>query len=132
MYIKLINNQPIRYSLEQLRQDNPQTSFPSSMSEALLAEYLVYVVQPSMAPIPSANQALEETGYEQVSDGSWVQVWNLRSMTEQELAAQAQERDERKRMEYQLEADPLFFKWQRGESTEQAWRDKVTEIKNRA
>lgn len=32
---------------------------------------------------------------------------------------------------YQAEADPLFFKWQREESTKQEWLDKVEEIKNR-
>lgn len=32
---------------------------------------------------------------------------------------------------YRDEADPLFFKWQRGEATEQEWRDKVTEIRAR-
>jgi hypothetical protein len=32
---------------------------------------------------------------------------------------------------YQDEADPLFFKWQRGESTEQEWLDKIQDIRNR-
>jgi len=32
---------------------------------------------------------------------------------------------------YQDEADPLFFKWQRGESTEAAWLAKIAEIKAR-
>jgi hypothetical protein len=32
---------------------------------------------------------------------------------------------------FTVEADPLFFKWQRGEGTEQAWLDKVAEIRNR-
>ena len=32
---------------------------------------------------------------------------------------------------YQAEADPLFFKWQRGESTEQAWLDKIAAIRQR-
>jgi hypothetical protein len=31
----------------------------------------------------------------------------------------------------QNEADPLFFKWQRGEGTEQEWLAKVAEIKAR-
>jgi hypothetical protein len=38
--------------------------------------------------------------------------------------------DER-RNAYQLEADPLFFAWQRSEGTEQAWLDKVAEIRER-
>lgn len=32
---------------------------------------------------------------------------------------------------YREESDPLFFKWQRGESTKQDWLDKVIEIKQR-
>jgi hypothetical protein len=32
---------------------------------------------------------------------------------------------------YQLEADPLFFKWQRGSATEQEWLDMIAEIKLR-
>lgn len=32
---------------------------------------------------------------------------------------------------YRAEADPLFFKWQRGEATEQEWLDKIEEIKLR-
>jgi hypothetical protein len=37
----------------------------------------------------------------------------------------------RKLRAYQEEADPLFFKWQRGEATEQEWLDKIAEIKAR-
>lgn len=32
---------------------------------------------------------------------------------------------------YRNESDPLFFKWQRGEATEQEWLAKVNEIKSR-
>ena len=32
---------------------------------------------------------------------------------------------------YAIEADPLFFGWQRGENTQQAWLDKVAEIRAR-
>jgi len=32
---------------------------------------------------------------------------------------------------YAKESDPIFFKWQRGEATEQQWLDKVAEIKAR-
>ena len=32
---------------------------------------------------------------------------------------------------YANEADPLFFKYQRGEATEQEWLDKVEEIRAR-
>ena len=32
---------------------------------------------------------------------------------------------------YRNESDPIFFQWQRGEKTQQAWLDKVAEIKQR-
>ena len=33
--------------------------------------------------------------------------------------------------DYIAEADPLFFKWQRGEATEQEWLNKIEEIRAR-
>lgn len=36
-----------------------------------------------------------------------------------------------KRKAFEKEADPLFFKAQRGEATMQEWLDKVEEIRNR-
>lgn len=38
-------------------------------------------------------------------------------------------RDDARRAAFQSEADPLFFKGQRGEATEQEWLDKVAEIR---
>lgn len=38
---------------------------------------------------------------------------------------------ETRRVAYSVESDPLFFKWQRGEGTEQEWLDKVQEIRER-
>jgi len=36
-----------------------------------------------------------------------------------------------RRAAYQIEADPLFFGYQRGENTEQDWLNKIVEIKVR-
>jgi hypothetical protein len=47
-------------------------------------------------------------------------------------ALEAAEVPRRARQEaYQSESDPLFFKWQRGEASEQEWLDKVAEIRLR-
>lgn len=65
-----------------------------------------------------------------------------REMTEEEKAERAAweagqgERDreavaEARRTAYQLEADPLFFKAQRGAATMEEWKAKVTEIDER-
>lgn len=52
--------------------------------------------------------------------------------TAEELAAAAKEETiANRRSAYVVEADPLYFGWQRGENTEQAWLDKVAEIRAR-
>lgn len=37
--------------------------------------------------------------------------------------------DSQRRNAYAERSDPLFFKWQRGEATEQEWLDEVAAIK---
>ena len=46
-------------------------------------------------------------------------------------ARQQAEVDRQRHAAYVEESDPLFFQWQRGEATEQQWRDKVAEIQAR-
>lgn len=41
------------------------------------------------------------------------------------------ETESSRKIAFQLEADPLFFGWQRGENTQQEWLDKVEEIRQR-
>jgi hypothetical protein len=43
----------------------------------------------------------------------------------------AEEAEASRKAAYISEADPLFFKAQRGEATEQEWLDKIIEIKAR-
>jgi hypothetical protein len=42
-----------------------------------------------------------------------------------------QSQQERRADAYRDESDPLFFKWQRGEGTEQEWMDAVQSIRDR-
>jgi hypothetical protein len=46
-------------------------------------------------------------------------------------AIAAEKADANRRAAYIAEADPLFFKAQRGEVEQQVWLDKVAEIKQR-
>lgn len=55
-------------------------------------------------------------------DAAWPQV-------QKDVANRAAERN--RQAAYQVEADPLFFGWQRGENTQQDWLDKVEEIRAR-
>jgi hypothetical protein len=60
--------------------------------------------------------------------------WELRDEPASPPAPPAPTRDEQeaaRQAAYQLEADPLFFKWQRGTATEQEWLDMIAEIKLR-
>jgi len=50
---------------------------------------------------------------------------------QQQTALANQEAENNRGSDFQTEADPLFFGWQRGENTEQAWRDKCDEIRAR-
>jgi hypothetical protein len=131
MYIKLTNGQPEAYSIGQLRRDNPQVSFPQDIPVDTLAEYSVYPVTPSVPPVHELNEVAEDAGFLQLADDTWTQAWRIRPMNEQELEEFAQQADENRHYAYQMEADPLFFKSQRGEATHQEWLDKVAEIKTR-
>jgi hypothetical protein len=54
-------------------------------------------------------------------DAAWPQVQFDREYAQVEQARHAA---------YITDADPLFFKWQRGSGTEQAWRDAVQVVKD--
>ena len=52
--------------------------------------------------------------------------------TPEEIAEQQRaEAQANRQAAYMKEADPLFFKYQRGEATEQEWLDKIEEIRAR-
>jgi hypothetical protein len=46
-------------------------------------------------------------------------------------ALKAEQAETNRKAAYIAEADPLFFKAQRGEATMQEWQDKIAEIKAR-
>lgn len=74
MYLKLTNGQPEIYSTEQLRRDNPQVSFPSEKTDALLAEYGVYPYTRATQPdVDWLTSTVVDGNFEQDTDGKWVQ-----------------------------------------------------------
>ena len=156
MYI-LVKNGNIEkypYSIGQLKQDNPNTSFPATIPDATLAEFGVYPVTPAEYPqvdhtktvtegLPVRQRTRHEDGTWKADEEStpvdeaweWVQVWEVSDATEEEIAerkAEINAQAEANRAEaYRNESDPLFFKWQRGEATEEEWLYKVSEIRAR-
>jgi len=74
MHIKLIDGQHQPYSIEKLRRDNPQVSFPLEIPADTLAEYDVYEVAATEKPNDDNNTHRIEQGVELV-DGVWTQTW---------------------------------------------------------
>jgi hypothetical protein len=128
MHLKLTNGTPAKYTLGQLRRDNPQTSFPKLIPDDLLASYDVYpYTRPAVPEYNGLTQRLTDGEFEQV-EGAWSLPYVVTDMPFEDQmrnlkAARAQA--------YTQEADPLFFKWQRGEVNKSEWSDKVQEIRDR-
>lgn len=136
MYVLSINGEVIQYpySIAQLKSANPQTSFPSTFSDELLAEWNMYaVIEQTQPQVSYAKNIKEETP--NLIDGKWYQDWAITDATQEEIAqrqadmvnAVKQQRAEA----YRNESDPLFFKTQRNEATTEEWIKKVNEIKTR-
>jgi hypothetical protein len=136
MYILLKDGNIAKYpySINQLKQDNKNVSFPANISEDILAQFEVYPVVPAEYPqVDYTKNVIEETP--NLVNGVWYQDYTVVDATAEQIAerkAELNAQAEANRAEaYRNESDPLFFKWQRGEATEQEWLDKVAEIKLR-
>ena len=86
MFIRITNGIPAKYTLGQLRRDNPQTSFPKLIPDALLASYDVYPCTRTDRPSydPMTEQCFD-AGFEQDAEGNWVQGYSVEPL-EQEIA----------------------------------------------
>lgn len=92
MYVLVENGSVSKYpySAERLRSDNPGVCFSMRMSNESLAEWNVYPVQATDKP---ASDAITQTVVEDnpiFVDGQWVQVWEVRANSAQEIAARKQ------------------------------------------
>jgi hypothetical protein len=135
MYIRVVDGIPNKYSIHQFLQDNPHVSFPKEITNEVLEEYRVYPLKETPAPVyDKLKYKIQEDTPAQTEDG-WIQKWNLVELTEQESEQMQLEKTERLRklrqIAFEQEADPLFFKVQRGEALQQEWLDKVQEIRSR-
>lgn len=84
MLVKVANGRVERfpYTLDNLRRDNPQTSFPVEVPDALLAAYGTYPVQQTPAPVVDSktHRVIQSVAYE---DGGWVQTWTTQRLSEE-------------------------------------------------
>jgi hypothetical protein len=128
MHLKLTNGTPAKYTLGQLRRDNPQTSFPKLIPDDLLASYDVYpYTRPAVPEYDSLTQRLTDGEFEQVN-GAWSLPYVV---TDMPLEDQMRNLKSARAAAYTQEADPMFFKAERGEGSKADWEAKVQEIRNR-
>jgi hypothetical protein len=88
---------------------------------------IIYSLYPNVANINDATGAFDAQGNTVIIDEQAVQT-EIARLTALEPARIA---TENRRAAYIIEADPLFFKAQRGEVTMEEWQAKVAEIKAR-
>ena len=98
MHIKLTNGQPEKYSIGQLRRDNPQVSFPKNIPDALLASYDVYPLTPVDRPVADHTKNVNE-GTPQQINGTWTQVWDIAAASAEEIEVRTQEKAQSVRSE---------------------------------
>jgi hypothetical protein len=73
MHLKLTNGVPEKYTLGQLRRDNPQTSFPKVIPDEILAGYDIFLYTRSVVPeYDSLTHNVIEGNFEKIRD-----TWSL-------------------------------------------------------
>jgi hypothetical protein len=121
------------YTLTDMIFANPNTSFPSTITDAVAAQFGVYPVQ-EVAP-PAYDYATQNLSSDAVlQGGSWVQVWSVTSASSEEIA---QRRDGqasmvRSQRDQLLHANVDVFnaiRWEAlDDATKQQWRDYRQEL----
>lgn len=87
MLIKIMGGVPVEYSLQQLRADWPDTSFPAVPSAGQLEAFGVMSAVETAAPeIDPLTQALEGYTFAQSGD-AWAQAWIVRDLSPAEAEA---------------------------------------------
>jgi len=87
MYIKITNGIPENYSIGKLRRDNPNVSFPKSISNEILAKYDIYpLTTPEKPTVDPRTQAAEPGDFVNV-EGSWTKPWVIRQKDAEEIQA---------------------------------------------
>lgn len=75
------------YSIGQLRKDNPNTSFPRSISAETLASYGVHAVTVVAEPsYDSSTHKIEQAALPVEVNGAWLLPWNVVALSADEIA----------------------------------------------
>lgn len=84
MYLRIINNQIVYpYSFNKLKEDNPHTSFPLELSEAILIDFDIFEVRQTPKPNDYTKNIFE--GIPLLVDGIYYQNWEMEDATSEEI-----------------------------------------------
>lgn len=129
MIIRLKDGIPEIYSIEELKEDNPNVSFPSEIPERILNEFQVYTAVQADRPAEDNTKDIVE-GDITLIDGVWTQTWNEISLSAEEIKVRTNERARQSRsMEYGSIGDQLdMIYWDMVNGTT-LWKDHIERIK---
>jgi len=118
MHLKLTNGTPAKYTLGQLRRDNPQTSFPKLIPDELLASYDVYTyTRPTPSEYDNLAWRLIDDDFVNVN-GAWILPYKLEALP----LEQAEQNIRSRRDSLLAETDWLVIKaYERSENISAEW-----------
>lgn len=84
MFVKVTNGVPEKYTLGQLRRDNPNVSFPKTIPEETLLDYGVhsYIDTPQPSFNPVTHSISEEFT---TSNGAWYRTWSVAELPAEQV-----------------------------------------------
>ena len=93
MKVKIIDGDigTFPYSFRTLKKDNPNTSFPSLMTDEEFEAWDVYSVTVSAKPEVAHNQRADTNNAPTLIEGVWTLGWTARNLTADEIEAEATE-----------------------------------------
>lgn len=88
MYLKIVDGNPEQYSVDQLRRDNPSTSFPVEPSAELLAGYGVHPYsRPDQPDCDWMTSRIIDGSFTKSKTGAWSQGYVVEQLPEAEAAS---------------------------------------------
>lgn len=95
MHVKITNGTPEKYTIGQLRRDNPNTSFPKTIPSDTLEQFGVFPLD--VKPEPSFDSLTQyiETKPAELIDGSWVMGWEVKQLEFAAAAANVRKKRDR-------------------------------------
>ena len=107
MFVKANNGvaEKFPYTIGELRRENPNTSFPKSIPDGVLADFNVFRITETAMPLfDSTTHRADRAALPVLTDGQWLWGWDVTALTAEQIAA----REAAKAASIRLERDSLL------------------------